>query len=39
MAWDLVTEMFDYELLKNQKSIIHDSLEAFFKNKEIYGVK
>lgn len=39
LTWDLLTEMFDYEFLKSHPSVIHQSVNTYLKNNELYCVK
>ena len=39
LTWDLLTELFDYELLRNHPSVIHQSINSYLKNNELYCVK
>lgn len=39
LCWDLLTEIFDYEFLKTHPSVIHQSVNTYLKNNELYCVK
>jgi hypothetical protein len=39
LSWDLITEIFDYEFLKQHPSIVQTALNAFLKHKELFCVK
>ena len=39
LTWDLLTEIFDYEFLKSHPSVIHQSINTYLKNNELYCVK
>lgn len=39
LTWDLLTELFDYEFLRSHPSIIHQSINTFLLNTELYCVK
>lgn len=39
LAWDLVTEIFDYEFLKANPSIVQNALNVYLKHQELFSVK
>jgi len=39
MAWDLITELFDYDFLKSNPSIVQSALNAYLKHQELFSVK
>ena len=39
LTWDLLTDLFDYDFLKSHPSIIHQSINTYLKNSELYCVK
>lgn len=39
LTWDLLTELFDYQLLRSHPSIIHQSINTYLKSNELYCVK
>ena len=39
LAWDLITEMFDYEFLKSNPSIVQSALNTYLKHQELFSVK
>lgn len=39
LTWDLLTDLFDYDFLKSHPSIIHQSINTYLKNTELYCVK
>lgn len=39
LTWDLLTQLFDYEFLQSHPSVIHQSINAYLKDKELYCVK
>lgn len=39
MAWDLTTELFDYDFLKTNPSVVHTALNAYLKHQELFSVK
>jgi hypothetical protein len=39
LAWDLITELFNYEFLQSNPSIVHSALNAYLKHQELFSVK
>jgi hypothetical protein len=39
MSWDMLTEIFSYEFLTRNQSIVQHSLNALLRNGELYSVK
>jgi len=39
LTWDLLTQLFDYEFLQSHPSVIHQSINAYLKDRELYCVK
>ena len=39
LTWDLLTHLFDYEFLQSHPSVIHQSINAYLKDRELYCVK
>lgn len=39
LCWDLLTDLFDYDFLRSHPSIVHQSINTFLKNNELYAVK
>ena len=39
LAWDLTTELFDYDFLKTNPSIVQTSLNTYLKHQELFSVK
>ena len=39
MAWDLISEMFDYAFLKANPSIVGTALNTYLRHQELYSVK
>ena len=39
MAWDLVTEIFDYDFLKSSPSIVQSALNTYLRHQELFSVK
>ena len=39
LTWDLLTEIFDYEFLRSHPSIVHQGVNTFLKDRELYCVK
>lgn len=39
MSWDLITELFDYDFLKSNPSVVQSALNTYLKHQELYSVK
>jgi hypothetical protein len=39
MAWDMVTQVFDYQLLKAQPSIVQTAINTLMRHQELFSVK
>jgi len=39
MSWDMLTEVFSYDFLTQNQSIVQHSLNALLRNGELYSVK
>lgn len=39
LAWDLITELFDYDFLQQNPSVVQTALNAYLKHQELFSVK
>ena len=39
ITWDLLVNLFDFEFLKTHPSVIHQAINSFLKNQELFCVK
>jgi len=39
LAWDLITEIFDYQFLNSNPSIVQNAINSFLRHQELFGVK